>query len=86
MARKINAIHGTFLIGSSCFGMCIHVPEVFSVEPEDFPAAKHMCESSIDREPGMPNLHAARPSSWAHVILPFADRIPCFVNGNAGRD
>jgi hypothetical protein len=81
MARKINAIHGTFLIGSSCFGMCI-----FSVEPEDFPAAKHMCESSIDREPGMPNLHAARPSSWAHVILPFADRIPCFVNGNAGRD
>src|SRR5215471_7230948 len=26
IARKINAIHGTFLIGSSCFGMCIHVP------------------------------------------------------------
>ena len=33
--------------------------EVFSVEPEDFPAAKHMCESSVDREPGMPNLLAA---------------------------
>ena len=36
-----------------------NAPEVFSVEPEDFPAAKHMCESSVDREPGMPNLLAA---------------------------
>ena len=24
--------------------------EVFSTEPEDFPAAKHMCESNVDRE------------------------------------
>ena len=28
--------------------------EVFSVEPEDFAAAKHMCESSVDREPKFP--------------------------------
>src|SRR5262249_32998426 len=28
--------------------------EVFSVEPEDFPAAKHMCESSVDRESKFP--------------------------------
>ena len=28
--------------------------EVFSVEPEDFPAAKHMCESSVDRESKCP--------------------------------
>src|SRR5258705_6780526 len=27
-----------------------NAPEVFSVEHEDFPAAKHMCESSVDRE------------------------------------
>src|SRR5215471_5972962 len=31
-----------------------NTPEVFSVEPEDFPAAKHMCESSIDRESKFP--------------------------------
>src|SRR5262245_35683393 len=29
-------------------------PEVFSVEPEDFPAAKHMCKSSVDRESKCP--------------------------------
>src|SRR6516162_4527978 len=29
-------------------------PEVFSVEPEDFPAAKHVCESSVDRESKCP--------------------------------
>src|SRR5262249_20247442 len=29
-------------------------PEVFSVEPEDFPAAKHMCESSVDRKSKCP--------------------------------
>src|SRR6266550_4246643 len=28
--------------------------EVFSVEPDDFPAAKHMCESSVDRESKCP--------------------------------
>src|SRR5215467_3453634 len=28
--------------------------EVFSVEPEDFPAAEHMCESSVDRETKCP--------------------------------
>src|SRR5215470_16322420 len=31
-----------------------NAPEVFSVEPEDFPAAKHMCESSVDRESKCP--------------------------------
>src|SRR5262249_36649574 len=31
-----------------------NVPEVFSVESDDFPAAKHMCESSVDREPKCP--------------------------------
>src|SRR5215470_16123485 len=28
--------------------------EVFSVQPEDFPAAKHVCESSVDRESKCP--------------------------------
>src|SRR5262245_43287493 len=28
--------------------------EVFSVEPEDFPAAKHTCKSSVDRESKCP--------------------------------
>src|SRR5215831_9771857 len=31
-----------------------NAPEVFSVEPEDFPAAKHVCESSVDRESKCP--------------------------------
>src|SRR5262249_45326109 len=31
-----------------------NAPEVFSVEPEDFPAAKHMCESRVDRESKCP--------------------------------
>src|SRR5262250_2900119 len=31
-----------------------NAPEVFSVEPEDFPAAKHVCKSSIDRESKCP--------------------------------
>src|SRR5262252_10568500 len=31
-----------------------NAPEVFSVEPEDFPAAKHMCESSVDRKSKCP--------------------------------
>src|SRR5262249_21127039 len=31
-----------------------NTPEVFSVEPEDFPAAKHMCESSVDRQSKCP--------------------------------
>jgi hypothetical protein len=31
-----------------------NAPEVFSVEPEDFPAAKHTCESSVDRESKCP--------------------------------
>src|SRR5262245_58118615 len=31
-----------------------NAPEVFSVEVEDFPAAKHMCKSSIDRESKCP--------------------------------
>src|SRR5215831_2616475 len=31
-----------------------NAPEVFSVEPENFPAAKHMCESSVDRESKCP--------------------------------
>src|SRR5262249_7450099 len=31
-----------------------NAPEVFSVEPDDFPAAKHMCESSVDREAKCP--------------------------------
>src|SRR5262249_19968353 len=29
-------------------------PEVFGVESDDFPAAKHMCESSVDRESKCP--------------------------------
>src|SRR5262249_11264294 len=31
-----------------------NAPEGFSVEPEDFPAAKHVCESSVDRESKCP--------------------------------
>src|SRR5215471_8737306 len=31
-----------------------NTPEVFSIEPEDFPAAKHMRESSVDRESKCP--------------------------------
>src|SRR5262249_30811718 len=31
-----------------------NAPEVFSVESDDFPAAKHMCESSVDRESKCP--------------------------------
>ena len=31
-----------------------NAPDVFSVEAEDFPAAKHMCESSVDRESKCP--------------------------------
>src|SRR5215467_12340319 len=31
-----------------------NAPEVFSVEPEDFPAAKHVCESSVDRKSKCP--------------------------------
>src|SRR5262249_12496961 len=31
-----------------------NAPEEFSVEPEDFPAATHMCESSVDRESKCP--------------------------------
>src|SRR6516225_819265 len=31
-----------------------NAPKVFSVEPKDFPAAKHMCESSVDRESKCP--------------------------------
>src|SRR5262249_1483177 len=31
-----------------------NAPEVFSVEPEDFPAAKHLCESRVDRESKCP--------------------------------
>src|SRR5258707_10424879 len=28
-----------------------NAPEVFSVQPEDFPASQHIGESSVDREP-----------------------------------
>src|SRR5262249_38932726 len=31
-----------------------NAPEVFSVEPDDFPTAKHVCESSVDREAKCP--------------------------------
>src|SRR5215475_13887342 len=31
-----------------------NAPEVFALEPEDFPTAKHMCESSVDRESKCP--------------------------------
>src|SRR6516162_9061555 len=31
-----------------------NAPEVLGVESDDFPAAKHMCESSVDREPKCP--------------------------------
>src|SRR5262245_8983483 len=42
------------VMNSRRFNARTNTREVFSVEPEDFPAAKHVCESSVDRESKCP--------------------------------
>src|SRR5262245_9525662 len=42
--------HNAGPVGNTHASTC----KVFSVEPEDFPATKHMCESSVDRESKCP--------------------------------